>query len=195
MMGMSLQNTSDDFREVEASNSIYHQSFSSITHSLAYCKRPSNTSLVSAKSSLDLNTMPGSQSEWRSNCPLNIALEIFGDRWTLLILRDLYFKGASTFGEFQGSSEGIATNILTDRLKKLTAQGILVSERSAQDARIVTYRPTPKGLDLLPVMVEMIVWAARYEKTAAPRKLMERMLHDRESFIAETVARFVGKSD
>ncbi|MBL8848928.1 MAG: helix-turn-helix transcriptional regulator [Planctomycetaceae bacterium] len=128
--------------------------------------------------------------DWRSQCPLNIALEIFGDRWTLLILRDLLFKRFSTYREFQGSGEGVATNILADRLKKLVEQGIITGARSTEDARIISYKPTAKGLDLLPVVVEMILWAARYEKTAAPPRLIRHMSRDRASFIAETRARF-----
>lgn len=110
-----------------------------------------------------------SKSERRSDCPLSIALEIFGDRWTLLILRDLMFKGLKTFKEFLGSGEQIASNILTDRLQRLQEQGIVSGTRSPADARVVTYRPTEKGLDLLPVLIEIVLWSARHEKTAARR--------------------------
>lgn len=126
-----------------------------------------------------------SQSDWRSGCPLNVALEIFGDRWTLLILRDLVFKQFSTFRQFQESGEGIATNILSDRLKKLQEHGIIASRRSESDARVIEYRPTAKGLDLLPVLIEMILWAARYEKTAAPAGILRRMRSDRDAVIGE----------
>lgn len=127
---------------------------------------------------------------WRSTCPLNIALEIFGDRWTLLVLRDLLLKQLSTFRDFQQSGEGIASNILSDRLKKLIAEGVICSEKSPDDARVLHYQPTAKGLDLLPVIVELIIWADRYEETAAPPKLMRRLITDRESFIADIRARF-----
>lgn len=121
----------------------------------------------------------------RSDCPLNVALEVFGDRWTLLILRDMLFKQFTTYKEFQDSGEGIATNVLADRLKMLQEQGIIVGERSASDARIICYRPTTKGLDLLPVMVEMIIWADQYEDTAAPAKIIRRLKTDRTGFISE----------
>lgn len=127
----------------------------------------------------------------RSNCPLNIALEIFGDRWTLLILRDLMFKQFTTYKEFQESGEGIATNVLADRLKMLLELGIIEGERSAADARIICYRPTMKGLDLLPVMIEMIIWADQYEDTAAPAKIMRRLKEDRTAFIAEIRKKFL----
>lgn len=127
----------------------------------------------------------------RSNCPLNIALEIFGDRWTLLILRDLIFKQFTTYKEFQESGEGIATNVLADRLKLLQEQAIIVGERSATDARIICYRPTKKGLDLLPIMIEMIIWADQYEDTAAPAKIIRRLKEDRAAFMSEIRKRFL----
>lgn len=137
--------------------------------------------------------MDESHPAWRSQCPLNIALEIFGDRWTLLILRDLLFKRFSTFREFEGSGEGIATNILADRLKKLVDREIIGSRRSATDARVITYFPTQKGLDLLPVIIEMILWADRYEETAAPPKLIRRLTDEREAVIAAVRAHFAKK--
>lgn len=136
-----------------------------------------------------------SKSERRSDCPLSIALEIFGDRWTLLILRDLMFKGLRTFKQFQESGEQIASNVLASRLQRLKDQGIVTGERSSSDARVVTYRPTTKGLDMLPVLVEIVLWSARYERTAAPRKLLERMINDRERFIGEIRQRLAEPSD
>lgn len=131
-----------------------------------------------------------SKADRRSQCPLSIALEIFGDRWTLLILRDLMFKKLKTFKEFQESGEEIATNVLADRLQRLQEQGIVTGERSPIDARVVNYTPTSKGLDLLPVLVEIVLWSARYEKTVAPAKLIERMTDDRSRFINEMRGRF-----
>ena len=121
---------------------------------------------------------------------MSIALEIFGDRWTLLILRDLMFKGLQTFKEFLASGEDIASNILTDRLQRLQEQGIVSGTRSPMDARVITYRPTEKGLDLLPVLIEIVLWSARYEKTAAPPKLLERMTRDRDGFARQVRTRF-----
>lgn len=97
----------------------------------------------------------------------------------------MLFKQFTTYKEFQDSGEGIATNVLADRLKMLQEQGIIVGERSASDARIICYRPTTKGLDLLPVMVEMIIWADQYEDTAAPAKIIRRLKTDRTGFISE----------
>lgn len=127
----------------------------------------------------------------RSDCPLSIALELFGDRWTLLILRDLLLKGFTTFKQFQHSGEGIATNILADRLRRLQNAALITGRRSVADGRTVEYRPTAKGLELLPVLIEMILWTARHERTAAPPGLLRRMHDDRAAFIAEIEARYL----
>jgi len=127
------------------------------------------------------------KNERRSDCPISVALDIIGDRWTLLIVRDLLFKDRDEFGAFLQSEERIATNVLADRLRKLEAHGIVSKVPHASDARKSQYRLTDRGLDLAPILVDLIVWAARYEKTAAPPKVLKRMLEDREAFIAETV--------
>lgn len=121
----------------------------------------------------------------RSGCPLNVTLEAFGDRWSLLIVRDLMFKGCKTFKEFQEAGEGIATNILTDRLQRLEAHGIVVKQRDPSDARKVIYRLTAKGIDLAPVLVELILWGARYEETDAPPAVIRHMRECRDQFLAD----------
>ena len=130
--------------------------------------------------------------ERRSDCPLNIALEVFGDSWTLLIIRDLLFKQYSTFKDFQQSREGIASNILADRLRKLVQGGFIEAERSDEDRRVVHYRPTPKGLDLAPVLISMMAWTDKHEKHCVPKKQMRRMIHHSEAVIAEIVEQFEG---
>lgn len=130
------------------------------------------------------------QIDRRSDCPLSIGLEIFGDKWTLLILRDLMLKKMSTFKEFEGSGEQIATNVLSDRLQRLQEQGIVTSERLRSDARVIAYRPTEKGLDLLPVLIEIILWSAKYETTAAPPMMIEKLTNDRDTFIQSIRARY-----
>ncbi|MEZ5941713.1 MAG: helix-turn-helix domain-containing protein [Planctomycetaceae bacterium] len=131
--------------------------------------------------------------DWRSQCPLNIALELLGDRWTLLILRDLMFKKFSTYKQFQNSGEGIATNILADRLKKLTELGIITGVRSESDARVMTYQPTEKCLDLLPTMVELMIWTDKYEKHAAPPHIMKQLKRDPQQLIDSVRKQFLGK--
>lgn len=105
----------------------------------------------------------------RSHCPINFGLEIFGDKWTLLVLRDLLLKGKCSFKEFQASEEGISTNILADRLERLTRSGLIKPHRVNTDARQIAYRPTPACRKLLPVLVEMAYWGAVHDaKTASP---------------------------
>ncbi|HEX5235487.1 MAG TPA: helix-turn-helix domain-containing protein [Silvibacterium sp.] len=111
----------------------------------------------------------------RSGCPVSVSLERFGDRWSLLLIRDMMVRGYRTFKEFQQSGEGIATNTLADRLERLRDAGIIGTERDEADARRVFYRLTEKGIDLAPVMLELLVWAARWEETAAPCEVMKYM--------------------
>lgn len=126
----------------------------------------------------------------RSGCPVSVALERFGDRWSLLIIRDLMVRGYKTFGEFLGSGEGIASNILSDRLRKLTEYGIVTAEAEAKDARKVNYRLTEKGIDLAPVILELLLWAARHEETMAPCALIESMGSNREHVLEEVRRRW-----
>lgn len=121
----------------------------------------------------------------RSGCPVSISLEKFGDRWSLLIIRDLMVRGFRTFKEFQESGEGIATNILADRLKKLEAAGIISSEVEETDGRRMNYRLTEKGIDLAPVMLELLIWGARHEQTGAHCALMAKMEESRDAILAE----------
>ncbi|WP_127124382.1 winged helix-turn-helix transcriptional regulator [Chryseotalea sanaruensis] len=106
----------------------------------------------------------------RSDCPISFALEIFGDKWTFLIVRDLMFKGKHFYGEFLLSGEGIATNILSDRLSLLENNGIISKSSDPGHKQKIMYRLTQKGIDLVPVLVEMIMWSAKYDKQSAVEK-------------------------
>jgi DNA-binding HxlR family transcriptional regulator len=99
----------------------------------------------------------------RSHCPVNYALEAIGDRWALLILRDIVFRGKRAYGEFLKSEEGFATNMLASRLEGLLEAGILLREDAADDGRKAVYSLTEKGLDLIPVMFEMVLWSAKHD--------------------------------
>lgn len=131
----------------------------------------------------------------RSGCPISIALDLFGDKWSLLIVRDLMFKGLRTFNEFAASDEGIATNILTDRLAKLEAAGILGKRPDPTDARRIQYRLTAKGIDLAPALVEIVLWAARHEDTEAPTSIVRAMRSNREQFVAEVRKRWQSEAE
>lgn len=121
----------------------------------------------------------------RSGCPISYALGIFGDRWTLLVLRDLMLRGRHRFKELLAADEGIATNILSDRLRRLEAHGLVVREADASDRRQQIYRPTRTAVDLIPMLVELIVWGARNDpETALPPEFVEQFDADREALIA-----------
>jgi DNA-binding HxlR family transcriptional regulator len=119
---------------------------------------------------------------------VSISLEILGDRWTLLVVRDLMVRGYRKFKEFQGSGEGIATNVLADRLRRLQAAGIVTSEAEQSDARRVNYRLTRKGVDLAPLLFDLLEWGARHERTSAPAGFLDKV--DREAFLAEVRRRW-----
>lgn len=119
----------------------------------------------------------------RSGCPLNASVEMLGDRWSLLIIRDMMLRGFRTYKEFLESYEGIATNILADRLQKLVAHGILTTERDPSDGRKLIYLLTAKGIDLAPVLTEMVLWAAAHEDTEN-QALVRQMQKDKEQFLA-----------
>jgi DNA-binding HxlR family transcriptional regulator len=131
-----------------------------------------------------------SKTKHRSGCPVSITLELLGDRWSLLIIRDMMVRGLRTFREFQTSGEGISTNILADRLRRLEAAGIIAAESEKADRRRVNYRLTEKGIDLAPVLLELLIWGARHEPTAAPCALIENMARNREAVLAETRRRW-----
>ncbi len=124
-----------------------------------------------------------SSTKRRSECPLNASVEMLGDRWSLLIIRDMMLQGARTYKTFLECYEGIATNILADRLKKLAAYGIITTEPDPSDRRKVIYLLTRKGIDLAPVLTEMVLWAAAHEDTGN-RALVRQMRGDKEKFLA-----------
>lgn len=103
----------------------------------------------------------------RSGCPIHFGLEVFGDRWTLLILRDLLLNESWAYGDFLEAAEHIATNVLADRLSKLEKDGLVTVERGPRGQRARRYRPTQKAIDLLPVMMEITVWSATYDPHTA----------------------------
>ncbi|HXU06790.1 MAG TPA: helix-turn-helix domain-containing protein [Polyangia bacterium] len=115
----------------------------------------------------------------RSDCPVHFALEVFGDPWTLLIVRDLMFKDRTTYTEFLRAEEGIATNVLADRLVRLEQNGIVEKDPASGGG----YRLTAKGIDLLPILLEIIAWSAKHdERTAADRAFVRRFRSDKEAF-------------
>ena len=121
--------------------------------------------------------------ERRSGCPLNASVEMLGDRWSLLIIRDMMLRGFNTYKQFLGCYEGIATNILADRLRKLVAYGIINTRPDPSDRRKVIYRLTPKGIELAPVLTEMVLGAAAHEHSGN-QALVQLMRQDKDRFVA-----------
>jgi len=108
---------------------------------------------------------------------------MLGDRWSLLIIRDMMLRGFRTYKEFLESYEGIATNILADRLRKLEAHGIITTKQDPSDRRKLIYRLTAKGISLAPILTEMVLWAAAHEDTGN-QPLIRQMRKDKEKFLA-----------
>lgn len=133
------------------------------------------------------------RAERRSECPLNASVEMLGDRWSLLIIRDMMLRGARTYKEFLQGYEGIATNILADRLRKLITYRIITTEPVPSDGRKLTYRLTAKGIALAPVLTEMVLWAAAHEDTGN-QALVEQMREDKEKFMAGVRQRWVSSA-
>lgn len=122
----------------------------------------------------------------RSACPISFALDLFGDKWTLLVVRDLAIKEKRFYGELLGSEEGIATNILADRLARLEEAGVVEKEVDPDNRTRRRYRMTKKGEDLLPVLLEMILWGAKYDsKSGAPTAFVRRAERDRGGLLQE----------
>ncbi len=101
--------------------------------------------------------------DWQG-CPVRYSAGLIGDKWSLLLIRDLMFKDRRHFGDFLDDDETIATNILTDRLNRLVSSGIVDKSRDVNDGKRFVYKLTHKGRDLLPVMVEMFKWAQKYDE-------------------------------
>ena len=126
----------------------------------------------------------------RSDCPINFALEVFGDRWTFLIVRDLMFKGKHYYGEFVQMEEKIATNILADRLALLEEAGIVSRTIDEAHNSKKIYKLTEKGIDLLPVLIEVILWSSKHDKqTGTDMKFVRKAKKDREGLFAEIVSK------
>lgn len=111
----------------------------------------------------------------RSTCPISTSLDVLGDKWTLLILRDMVFAGKSTYGQFLQSVEKMATNVLADRLAVLEAQGILTKAVAADKKSKFTYRLTEKGVDIVPIIVELVLWGAKHCPTIVVPGLLEEL--------------------
>jgi DNA-binding HxlR family transcriptional regulator len=129
----------------------------------------------------------------RSRCPLNASVEMLGDRWSLLIIRDMMLRSSHSYKQFLESDERIATNILADRLQKLVSHGILMTKADPSDKRKQIYQLTEKGIDLAPVLTEMVLWAAAHEDTGNSA-LVRLMRVDKAKVLASIRQRWAEKT-
>jgi DNA-binding HxlR family transcriptional regulator len=116
------------------------------------------------------------QAEHRSGCPINLTLEILGDRWSLLILRDMIFSGKRHFRDLLRSQEGIASNILADRLKRLVAQGLLTKAEDPSHKQKAIYSLTPMAIDLVPVFAHIGAWGRKHLPASEPLSIRAELL-------------------
>jgi DNA-binding HxlR family transcriptional regulator len=125
------------------------------------------------------------QIAFRSDCPISTALDILGDKWSLLVLRDMIFKGKNTYGDFLSSGEKIATNILADRLATLEGGGIILRKEHPDSKLKILYTLTQKGIDLVPVLVELIIWSEQYHKVHPQAVAFAKQVrHDKAAVIS-----------
>lgn len=125
----------------------------------------------------------------RSTCPISSALDIFGDQWSLLVLRDLLFREKEHYGEFRSSEERIATNILADRLQRLEGAGLIRKTGGNPRSGQQSYAVTEKGKDLIPLLLEMMLWSAKHlPGTTTPRRFLVELKKDR-AWVAREIRR------
>lgn len=133
----------------------------------------------------------------RSGCPINAAIEVLGDRWTMLVLRDLMFGDRRHFRQLQSESEeGIASNILADRLRTLVEEGLLTRENVKRGQR-ATYSLTEPAIQLVPVMAHLAAWGLRHRPTTRELRVRAEVLEDGgpelwADFMAELRERHLG---
>lgn len=129
-----------------------------------------------------------SNSKKRSDCPISSSLDVWGDKWSLLIVRDLMFAKQCTYGEFLKSDEKIATNILASRLLMLEENGIISKQDHPDSKAKVLYKLTEKGIDLLPLLIEINLWAEKYSKIPESQKMiLNEVKKDKAGFIEDKI--------
>lgn len=130
----------------------------------------------------------------RSGCPIGYTLDIFGDKWTMLIMRDLLLYEKDSFSEFLCSDEKIATNILTDRLSVLLQEGFVTKHTAPTNKSKFLYRPTEKAIELIPVLCEITLWAEKYNPDGAPPEITEPLKKNRTKALRDMKKRVKGGS-
>lgn len=129
----------------------------------------------------------------RSVCPMSYSLDFFGDKWTPLILRDIMFFDKTSYSEFLGSDEKIATNILTDRLNLLHREGFLIKSISPSNKSKFIYGLTDKGIKLVPLMAELLVWGAEFNPEGGPQPILDQISKNKNKFIKNLQEKLVSR--
>ncbi|KZN33693.1 hypothetical protein N474_19635 [Pseudoalteromonas luteoviolacea CPMOR-2] len=125
----------------------------------------------------------------RSECPISNVLDHVGDKWSLLIIRDLMFFNKHAYSDLQSSDERMATNILSSRLEKLESDGLISKQVDPKDKRKKVYTLTPAGIDMLPILIEMIIWSSKHSPDLnIPEELVARAISDRAGLIQDLTA-------
>lgn len=124
----------------------------------------------------------------QSGCPIAFSLDIVGDKWSLLIIRDMIFRGRRYFGEFLEANEKISTNILADRLKKLEQNHVITKTQDPENQNKYIYQLTQSGIDLIPLIIEMIIWGTNNDpNTITPEELYRRLKENKYELTLEAV--------
>lgn len=121
----------------------------------------------------------------RSDCPISCSLDVFGDKWSLLIIRDIMLRGKVSYSEFLESEERISTNILVNRLKVLEEENIVSKNVSPANKSKFNYSLTEKGIDLLPIVIEIMDWGAKYNENCPRRELGKKIQKDKSQVVLE----------
>jgi len=130
----------------------------------------------------------------RSDCPISCSLDIFGDKWSLLIIRDIIFFNKSTYGDFLKSAEGIATNILSSRLQGLEENGVIEKSAHPESKAKILYKLTQKGIDLLPIIMEVYIWSDKYLTIPADIKAtIKEAKKDKDKFVKQVTKELKSK--
>ena len=123
----------------------------------------------------------------RSHCPINYALEHFGDKWSLLIIRDLMFKEKRHYNEFFESGEKVSTSVLGDRLRQLEESGIISKGQDTVKKSRIKYSLTKKGIDMLPFMVDMISWSGEYDSETEADDVFSAQARDGRNYLLKAI--------
>lgn len=129
----------------------------------------------------------------RSDCPISCSLDVFGDKWSLLIIRDIMLRGKVSYSEFLESEEKISTNILVNRLNVLEEENIVTKSVSPSNKSKFNYSLTRKGIDLLPIVIEIMDWGAKYNENCPRRELGRKIQQDKYQVIAEYLEKLKGQ--